>query len=66
MIQVRQECAGQVNAEAVEVELAYFVNNIQRMQYGTFRAQGFFIGSGVHRSRMQNRHWGLLQTVGHA
>jgi hypothetical protein len=45
--QVRQECAGQVNAKAVEVELAYFVNNIQRMQYGTFRAQGFFIGSGV-------------------
>jgi hypothetical protein len=45
--QVRVECAGKSNAEAVEKELAYFVGNIQRMQYGTFRAQGFFIGSGV-------------------
>jgi hypothetical protein len=45
--QVRAECAGKPQAEAVEKELAYFVNNIQRMQYGTFRAQGFFIGSGV-------------------
>jgi hypothetical protein len=25
----------------------YFNNNIERMQYGTFRAKGFFIGSGV-------------------
>jgi hypothetical protein len=34
-------------AEAVEKELGYFVNNVDRMQYGTFRRQGFFIGSGV-------------------
>jgi hypothetical protein len=27
--------------------LGYFVNNAERMQYGTFRRQGFFIGSGV-------------------
>ena len=45
--QVRAECAGKSQAEAVEKELAYFVGNIQRMQYGTFRTQGFFIGSGV-------------------
>jgi len=45
--QVRQECAGKPQAEAVEKELGYFVNNIARMQYGTFRRQGFFIGSGV-------------------
>jgi len=45
--QTRKECAGKSNAEAVEEELAYFVNNVQRMQYGTFRQQGFFIGSGV-------------------
>src|SRR5271163_4888957 len=45
--QARQECAGQPNAQAVENELTYFVNNITRMQYGTFRRQGFFIGSGV-------------------
>lgn len=45
--QVRQQCAGKSQAAAVEQELNYFVNNIQRMQYGAFRAQGFFIGSGV-------------------
>ena len=45
--QVRAECAGKSQAEAVAKELAYFVGNIQRMQYGTYRTQGFFIGSGV-------------------
>ena len=45
--QARQEGAGKANAAAVEKELGYFVNNVQRMQYGTFRRQGFFIGSGV-------------------
>ena len=43
----RAECAGQAQAEAVEKELGYFINNVARMQYGTFRAKGFFIGSGV-------------------
>ncbi len=45
--QVRKECAGTSRSEAVEKELAYFVNNVERMQYGTYRRQGFFIGSGV-------------------
>jgi hypothetical protein len=27
--------------------LGYFVHNASRMQYGTFRAAGYFIGSGV-------------------
>ena len=45
--QARQESAGQPNAQAVEDELTYFVNNTARMQYGTFRRKGFFIGSGV-------------------
>lgn len=45
--QTRKECAGKTQAEAVEKELGYFVNNVARMQYGTFRSQGFFIGSGV-------------------
>jgi hypothetical protein len=31
----------------VEKELGYFVNNVERMRYGTFRRQGFSIGSGV-------------------
>ena len=45
--QSRKECAGKAQAEAVEKELGYFVSNIARMQYGTFRRKGFFIGSGV-------------------
>ena len=45
--QARQERAGTSRSEAVEKELAYFVHNVERMQYGSFRRQGFFIGSGV-------------------
>ncbi len=45
--QARRECAGQARAQAVEKVLGYFVNNVARMQYGTFRRQGLFIGSGV-------------------
>lgn len=45
--QTRKECAGTSREEAVEKELGYFLNNVARMQYGTFRRQGFFIGSGV-------------------
>jgi hypothetical protein len=45
--QLRRESAGQPQAAAVEKELGYFVSNIPRMQYGTFRRKGFFIGSGV-------------------
>ena len=45
--QTRQECAGKPQAGAVEKELGYFLSNIPRMQYGTFRLKGFFIGSGV-------------------
>lgn len=45
--QTRQECHGKPNVPAVEEELGYFVNNVERMQYGSFRRQGFFIGSGV-------------------
>jgi hypothetical protein len=45
--ETREECAGTTRADAVEKELLYFANNIPRMQYGTFRRLGFFIGSGV-------------------
>jgi hypothetical protein len=45
--QTRRECAGKAQAQAVEKELGYFVNNVARMQYGTFRRNGYFIGSGV-------------------
>ena len=43
----RKQCVGKASAEAVEKELAYFVSNVERMQYGRFRRRGFFIGSGV-------------------
>jgi hypothetical protein len=43
----RKECVRPSQAQAVEDALGYFVNNVVRMQYGTFRKQGFFIGSGV-------------------
>lgn len=45
--QTRQECVGQPQAEAVEEALGYFVRNVARMQYGTFRLASYFIGSGV-------------------
>jgi hypothetical protein len=46
--QARKECKDQAaKSEAVEKELNYFVSNVQRMQYGTFRRKGYFIGSGV-------------------
>src|SRR5439155_136354 len=45
--ETRQECAGKPQAAAVEDELGYFVHNVERMQYRTFRRQGLFIGSGV-------------------
>jgi Uncharacterised protein family (UPF0236). len=45
--QTRKQSVGQPQAEAVEKELGYFVRNVDRMQYGTFRAAGYFIGSGV-------------------
>jgi len=65
----RQECAGTPRAEAVEKELNYFITNIHRMQYGTFRRQGYFIGSGVieagcktvigARCKQSGMFWGL-------
>jgi len=45
--EVRLECQNTSRAVAVEKELGYFINNADRMQYGTFRKLGYFIGSGV-------------------
>jgi Uncharacterised protein family (UPF0236) len=46
--QARWECRDDPEkSQAVEKELHYFVENVARMQYGTFRSQGYFIGSGV-------------------
>jgi hypothetical protein len=43
----RREAAQLGRGAAVEEALGYFARNVARMQYGTFRAQGYFIGSGV-------------------
>jgi len=45
--QARKEASGTGREEAVEAQLGYFEHNIERMQYGTFRKNGWFIGSGV-------------------
>lgn len=45
--ETRQECAGKPQAQEVYEKLGYFVHNVERMQYRTFRQQGLFIGSGV-------------------
>jgi hypothetical protein len=45
--QSRQEAVTLGRSAATEEKLGYFVRNVARMQYGTFRKQGFFIGSGV-------------------
>lgn len=45
--EARQECAGRPCAPAVDEALHYFTSNVDRMQYGTFRTAGYFIGSGV-------------------
>jgi len=46
-------------------EAGYFVRNIARMQYGTFRKKGYFIGSGVIEAGWQTSHRLALQTIGH-
>jgi len=43
----REECAADSRAPIVEKALNYFVDNVARMQYRTFRRAGYFIGSGV-------------------
>lgn len=45
--QARKEALERNRTEEVEAALGYFVNNIARMQYGTFCAKKYFIGSGV-------------------
>jgi len=45
--ETRQTSAGTPQAQAVAEALGYFENNVERMQYGSFRKNGYFIGSGV-------------------
>lgn len=43
----RREAVKLGKEQQIESHLGYFINNIQRMMYGTFRKDGLFIGSGV-------------------
>ena len=43
----RQLPRGREQRKAAEKEIGYFRNNAERMRYGHFRSQGFFVGSGV-------------------
>jgi hypothetical protein len=45
--ETRQAAQDTTQTEAVKEALGYFVRNVERMQYGTFRKNGWFIGSGV-------------------
>lgn len=45
--QARASSAGTASETAVDKALGYFEHNVERMQYGTFRKRGYFIGSGV-------------------
>jgi len=45
--ETRQAAHETPQAQAVEQALGYFEHNLERMQYGTFRKNGWFIGSGV-------------------
>ncbi len=55
--------------KAAQSEIAYLEFNQQRMQYGTFRREGYFIGSGVieagcksvvgQRCKLSGMHWSI-------
>lgn len=45
--ETRRQAARARSTEVMEKALRYFERNVARMQYGSFRRQGFFIGSGV-------------------
>ena len=47
ILRARKEALLSGKIAEVEKTLGYFVNNIPRMQYGTFRKKKFFVGSGV-------------------
>jgi hypothetical protein len=45
--QACKEASNRGNLAEVQAVLGYFRHNVARMQYGTFRAKNYFIGSGV-------------------
>jgi len=43
----KEQSRGRAGEEKVTQALHYFEHNVERMQYGTYRQLGYFIGSGV-------------------
>ena len=62
--QARKECEGTSRAEAVEKELAYFVNNVERMHMAPAAAKVSLSVRGG-RGRVQDADRGPLQAVRH-
>jgi hypothetical protein len=67
--QARREAAMLGKIQEAEKLLGYFLHNVKRMQYRTFREKGFFIGSGVveagcrslvgTRCKQSGMHWSV-------
>lgn len=47
LTQARQRITSALDTEKAQKEITYLENNLARMNYGTFRKAGYFIGSGV-------------------
>jgi hypothetical protein len=45
--ETRQASAATPQSAAVEAALGHFDRNVERMQYGTLRENGWFVGSGA-------------------
>ncbi len=66
--QARKEASLRGNVAEAESVLGYLVHNVSRMQYGSFGAKNYFIGSGVieagcrtvigKRCKQSGKHWG--------
>ncbi len=65
LAETRQEATAAGGAQAVQKTLGYFAGNVARMPYGTFRRQGFFIGSGVIEAGCKNGARHPRQAGGH-
>lgn len=52
--QARAQVGRSLDTEKAQKEIAYLENNLERMTYGTFRKEGYFIGSGVVEAGCKN------------
>jgi len=58
--------AGTATQSAGTKRWVIFENNVDRMQYGTFRAKRILHRFGSRGGGLQISHWRALQTIGHA